>query len=745
MKVKVLNLFGMHPDMTIENINYVTGEILLDHAWNAPTPIGVIPVTFYGDRNLNFSPDRFITGLNVIDNMIFWTDNHSEPKKINIERSKKGSLSHNMAGYAELNGRIDNFSHNSNGLQISVDDFNMHTLLVLEQNPQKDCLKDEIFCPPAGCTDPTADNYDPAAVLDDGTCGYFGCLDPAALNTGEDCFGNVISGTVIPDNKCCCYRGGCTDPNACNYDDQACFDDGSCVGSAGCTDPTANNFDPLASCDDGTCNYNYSCVPAGTYSTNSCPDPADEIMVNANNYNYTFTNGPNTSGSWSEEYGGETTTRLNTQGSLNYQWFNTWDPGIKDGIFPNIPNQAAMIDNAGTTLNHTDLVNNGFGTDLILSGSPIRLGRITTSTGNPAATKDGNAPITDVNIMIPVFKDWFPNAKFIDKWFWKWDIGNVLAWDPNVNPTNGICDYPLGTSGGGSATGLKQKTKIEKVTISGMWGKPNGVTPDNMTMAAWQVIDKPGTAEIWDAGANTWVPDPGMPMSGFTGAPGDAGSYYCNQGPQYRYVDSNGEIFGVGDFHSYTAQFGDCGGGVPCPDGESWNDITAYLRANGFDGATGPRIPEAGYVSTDGTTTYGMIRPDRMGYVANMGGVINANIGPGCGTFAWEYINNTNFKSDGISWQPQTPGMTGYPEITGTENYDEWLAKITNNYKGWEFVTGGDVITPPQVRWKEKACDCSNMATTSSCVQDPLGPYANFNACNCCGSCDCHNPVCNTL
>ena len=35
-------------------------------------------VSFHGDRNLNFDPSRKITGLNVIDKMIYWTDNHSE-------------------------------------------------------------------------------------------------------------------------------------------------------------------------------------------------------------------------------------------------------------------------------------------------------------------------------------------------------------------------------------------------------------------------------------------------------------------------------------------------------------------------------------------------------------------------------------------------------------------------------------------------------------------------------------------
>lgn len=37
---------------------------------------------------LNFSKDRLITGVNIIDGMLFFTDNHTEPKKINIEKFK---------------------------------------------------------------------------------------------------------------------------------------------------------------------------------------------------------------------------------------------------------------------------------------------------------------------------------------------------------------------------------------------------------------------------------------------------------------------------------------------------------------------------------------------------------------------------------------------------------------------------------------------------------------------------------
>tara|TARA_R100000951_G_scaffold16728_1_gene13232 strand:- start:5745 stop:13142 length:7398 start_codon:yes stop_codon:yes gene_type:complete len=42
-------------------------------------------------RILYFHKDRYITGLNIIDGMLFWTDNFTEPKKINIERCIGGT------------------------------------------------------------------------------------------------------------------------------------------------------------------------------------------------------------------------------------------------------------------------------------------------------------------------------------------------------------------------------------------------------------------------------------------------------------------------------------------------------------------------------------------------------------------------------------------------------------------------------------------------------------------------------
>ena len=42
-------------------------------------------------RVLNFDKSFLITGINIIEDYLFWTDNNTEPKKINITRSKIGS------------------------------------------------------------------------------------------------------------------------------------------------------------------------------------------------------------------------------------------------------------------------------------------------------------------------------------------------------------------------------------------------------------------------------------------------------------------------------------------------------------------------------------------------------------------------------------------------------------------------------------------------------------------------------
>ena len=67
-----------------------------------------------------------------------------------------------------------------------------------------------------------------------------------------------------------------TDPAACNYDEGASFDDGSCnFDCNGCTDPSACNFDPSATNDDGSCASNDDCGVCGgdNSSCGGCTNP----------------------------------------------------------------------------------------------------------------------------------------------------------------------------------------------------------------------------------------------------------------------------------------------------------------------------------------------------------------------------------------------------------------------------------------------------------------------------------------
>ena len=123
-----------------------------------------------------------------------------------------------------------------------------------------------------GCMDMEACNFDETATIDDGT----NCEYPEA---GFDCDGNCIDSNA---NEVCDFdEEGCTDIAACNYDALAAFDDGSCTypeedyldcdGNClndadgdgvcdeeevpGCTDETACNYNETATDDDGSCEY----------------------------------------------------------------------------------------------------------------------------------------------------------------------------------------------------------------------------------------------------------------------------------------------------------------------------------------------------------------------------------------------------------------------------------------------------------------------------------------------------------
>ena len=147
-----------------------------------------------------------------------------------------------------------------------------------------------------GCTDPNASNYDPTANTNDGTCVYEGCTDPAACNYDP---------VATIDNGSCLTVYGCLDntlgPSGtsldCSYDQNAeCNDPLMCSGNyAGCTDSSAPNYDPNAACDDGSCQL-AGCDTAGAvnYNTNATSnDGSCEFCQDVSNFTATTNPDPN--------------------------------------------------------------------------------------------------------------------------------------------------------------------------------------------------------------------------------------------------------------------------------------------------------------------------------------------------------------------------------------------------------------------------------------------------------------------
>lgn len=151
-------------------------------------------------------------------------------------------------------------------------------LIIVDLDGDGVCDAEEI----TGCTSQTACNYSAVATDDDGTC-IEPVLNCFVCNENND--GLII---VDADNDGICdaqENPGCTSSTACNYDETALNDDGSCIEPVedclacnsdntalelvdedgdgicdaeeipGCTDPEALNYNPEATDDDGSCEY----------------------------------------------------------------------------------------------------------------------------------------------------------------------------------------------------------------------------------------------------------------------------------------------------------------------------------------------------------------------------------------------------------------------------------------------------------------------------------------------------------
>tara|TARA_R100000951_G_scaffold28113_1_gene24132 strand:+ start:12718 stop:17163 length:4446 start_codon:yes stop_codon:yes gene_type:complete len=87
---------------------------------------------------LNFSENYLITGVNLIDGILFWTDDNNEPRRINISRFKSGSTQSgtDLSDTTQVYRTYDT----SNTPPAYADrDFTNHDITVIKRGPQTAC------------------------------------------------------------------------------------------------------------------------------------------------------------------------------------------------------------------------------------------------------------------------------------------------------------------------------------------------------------------------------------------------------------------------------------------------------------------------------------------------------------------------------------------------------------------------------------------------------------------------------
>ena len=86
------------------------------------------------DAVLNFT-NKIITGINIVDDMLFFTDDLNEPKKINIPRCKQGTQDINTHTKLVVNGDIVQ-EDDGTGTMVDVDITEDH-ITVIKKRPSK--------------------------------------------------------------------------------------------------------------------------------------------------------------------------------------------------------------------------------------------------------------------------------------------------------------------------------------------------------------------------------------------------------------------------------------------------------------------------------------------------------------------------------------------------------------------------------------------------------------------------------
>ena len=92
-------VIGALSDEKIDTMYYLVWTQMADYilSWRRGDTSPEFVFVDVNKNILKFPGDNIITGMNVIDGLLFWTDNVNEPRKINIQRCKEGTISSSNA------------------------------------------------------------------------------------------------------------------------------------------------------------------------------------------------------------------------------------------------------------------------------------------------------------------------------------------------------------------------------------------------------------------------------------------------------------------------------------------------------------------------------------------------------------------------------------------------------------------------------------------------------------------------
>jgi hypothetical protein len=274
-----------------------------------------------------------------------------------------------------------------------------------------------------GCTNEDAVNYNPYATDDNGTCIVLsgGCVLPFACNfdpdadfyipgscdfsclfgTGESDCNNEMACNYGSSNEPCvffdeegntCVPGGCTVDVACNYNEDAVYNDGSCeyntcqvfgcnaeaacnydadvtvndgscdftscsnIEVLGCTSPMACNFNPEATTNDMTCDFT-SCNGFGCTDENACNYDQDALINDGSCVQ--IVDGFDCDGNCTVDTDGDGVCDMNEVGGCTDLGANNFDPNATDNNGSCTYDMDGCTDAFACNYNYVATVDNG--------------------------------------------------------------------------------------------------------------------------------------------------------------------------------------------------------------------------------------------------------------------------------------------------------------------------------------------------------------------------------------------------